>query len=117
MIYLQRAIDTNPDQFARFRMSLKAHKNPWKMQPIVCCAGTFLNNLSCWLDYWLQKLKPLVPTYICDSNHLLDLLKSIGMLSPGTNVFTTNTNYMYTNIDTNHAIKVITLWLESLNLP
>eukprot|EP00985_Skeletonema_marinoi_P025303 scaffold18465_cov175-Skeletonema_marinoi.AAC.2 len=35
-----------PDKLARFRMSLKAHKVPWKMRPIVCCAGTFMNCLS-----------------------------------------------------------------------
>jgi len=70
--YLHQAIESSPRQFARFRMSLKAHKTPWKMRPIVCCAGTFMNNLSCWLDYWLQKLKGFVPTYIQDSNHLLD---------------------------------------------
>ena len=35
----------------KFRMSLKAHKTPWKMRPIVCCVGTALNNLSRWLDY------------------------------------------------------------------
>jgi hypothetical protein len=114
MTYIQRAIDQNPKQFARFRMSLKAHKTPWKMRPIVCCAGTFMNNLSCWLDYWLQKLKPFIPTYIKDSNQLLDLLKNLGTLPPNTKLFTADANSMYTNICTNHAIEIITLWLKSL---
>ncbi|KAL7553244.1 hypothetical protein ACHAWF_016503 [Thalassiosira exigua] len=39
------------DKPAKFRMSLKAHKTPWKMRPIVCCAGTMLNYLSGRLDY------------------------------------------------------------------
>mmetsp|Transcript_18789 Transcript_18789/g.39385 ORF Transcript_18789/g.39385 Transcript_18789/m.39385 type:complete len:170 (+) Transcript_18789:1884-2393(+) len=52
--YLYKSMLRFPDKLARFRMSLKAHKNPWKMQPIVCCAGTFINCLSKWLDYWLQ---------------------------------------------------------------
>ena len=100
-------------------MSLKAHKNPWKMRPIVCCAGTAMNNLSRWLDYWLQKLKPLIPTYLRDSNHLLDQLKALGTLPPGAKVFTADANSMYTNIDTDHAIEVISAWLNNLkdNLP
>jgi len=67
-VYLQRGVKRKPGQFAHFCMSLKAHKNPWKMWPIVCLSGTFVNNLSCWLDYQLQKLIHLLPTYIKDSN-------------------------------------------------
>jgi hypothetical protein len=95
-------------------MSLKAHKTPWKMRPIVCCAGTFMNNLSRWLDYHLQKLKPLIPTYLKDSHQLLDLLRNLGPLPPGALLFTADANSMYTNIDTDHAILVISEWLDSL---
>ena len=100
-------------------MSLKAHKTPWKMRPIVCCAGTALNNVSRWLDYWLQQLKPFIPTYLRDSSQLLDLLANLGPLPPGAKVFTADANSMYTNIDTDHAIEVISAWLDSIkaNLP
>ena len=49
--FILQSIRDYPDNIARFRMSLKAHKNPWKMRPIVCCAGTAMNNLSRLLDY------------------------------------------------------------------
>ena len=75
--FLWESLHKNSDNMTRFRMSLKAHKNPWKMRPIVCCAGTALNDLSRWLDYWLQKLKPFLPTYIRDSTQLLDQLKAL----------------------------------------
>ena len=58
----------NPTTFARFRMSLKVHKNPWKMRPIVCWVGTFINYLSQWLDHWLQKHKPFMPSFLKDGN-------------------------------------------------
>ena len=112
--FLWESLHKNSDNMARFRMSLKAHKNPWKMRPIVCCAGTALNDLSRWLDYWLQKLKPFLPTYIRDSTQLLDQLKDLGPLPPGAKVFTADANSMYTNIDTDHAIDVIGKWLDSL---
>ena len=69
--FLQRAIDKYLDKLARFRMTVKAHKIKvnWmlfspprlKMRPIVCCAGTFMNCWSQWLDYQLQKCKPFIP--------------------------------------------------------
>lgn len=72
--FLSEACNKYHGKIARFRMSLKAHKHkqPWKMRPIVCCAGTLMNCMSRWLDHHLQKLKPFIPTYIKDSNHLLD---------------------------------------------
>ena len=114
-IYLQRAVENNPTQFARFRMSLKVHKTPWKLRPIVCSAGTFINNLSCWLDYQLQKLKHLIPTYIKDSGQLLDKLDELDVLESGSKLFTADANSMYTNINTDHAIQVNTVWLGELN--
>ena len=115
--YLHEATFKYPSKLARFRMTLKAHKKPWKMRPIVCCAGTLMNCLSKWLDYWLQKLRPHVSTYIKDSNDLINKLKSLGLLPPNAWVFTADANSMYTNIDTAHALLVIGLWLDSIDLP
>ena len=53
-----------PDSIPKFRMSLKAHKSPWKMRPIVSCCGTALQDLSRWLDHYLKKLKPFIPSYV-----------------------------------------------------
>ena len=41
--FLKQAREQNPDQLARFWMTAKVHKTPWKMRPIVCCAGTWMN--------------------------------------------------------------------------
>ena len=119
--YLHEAMLRYPEKLAKFRMSLKAHKDPWKMRPIVCCVGTFINCLSKWVDYWFQKLTPLVKTYLKDSSSLLDMLESIGDLPANAYLFTADANSMYTNIDTPHAISVIGRWLDALskegNLP
>ena len=80
----------------------------------MCCAGTFINNLSRWLDYWLQKLKPFIKTYLKNSTSLLDMLERLGQLPPNAWLFTADANSMYTNIDTDHAIEVIGMWLDSL---
>ena len=72
------------------------------MRSIVCCTGTFLNGLSIWIDYWLQKLKPFIPSYLRNSKHLLELLADLGPLPPYAKLFTADTNSMYTNIETAH---------------
>jgi len=112
--FLLESIRKYPDNLAKFRMSLKAHKTPWKMRPIVCCAGTMLNNLSRWLDFWLQKTKPFIPTYLKDSDQLLNLLNNLGPLPPNAKLFAADANSMYTNIDTDHALHVVGNWLDSL---
>jgi len=95
-------------------MTAKDHKTPWKMRPIVCCAGTFINDWSKWLDYWLQKLKHHVPTYVKDSQQVLDETNHLH-LPPNAKLFTADANSMYNNIDTEHAIRAINLWLKDLD--
>ena len=111
---LWESLHKNSDNMARFQMSLKAHKISWKIHPIVCCADTMLNDLSRWLDYWLQKLKPFLPTYVLDSTQLLDQLEALVTLPSGAKVSTADANSMYTNINTNHTIDMIDRWLDSL---
>ena len=88
------------------------------MRPIVCCCGTLLNYLSRWLDYWFQKLRHLIPSYIKDSSQLLAKLRELqrdGKLPPDIWVFTADARSMYTNIDTKHALEIICKWLDKLN--
>ncbi|KAL7515981.1 hypothetical protein ACHAWF_000020 [Thalassiosira exigua] len=103
--YLHEAIHWYPDKLICFRMALKAHKTPYKI---------FINCLSKWIDHWLQKLKHLVPTYIKDSTSLLDYLNGLDDLPPNAKLFMTDAVLMYTNIDTDHAIKMMGKWLDKL---
>ena len=115
VVYLKRALKEYPDKIARFRMSMKVHKNPVKMRPIVTCIATVMNCWSKWLSYWLFKLTPLLPTYVRDTSHIVQELRAIRDLPPNAFVFTADAISMYNNIDTNHAIDVITTWLDELS--
>ena len=66
--FLDAACKESRGRVSKFRMTPKVHKTPWKMRPIVCCCGTLLNYLSHWLDYWFQKLRPFIPSYIKNSS-------------------------------------------------
>ena len=112
-IFLHRARQKNPKKLARFRMIMKVHKDPWKMRPIVCCAGTLMNDWSRWLDYQLQKLKHFVPTYLKDGEQLLNEVRELD-LPPNAILFTADATAMYNNIDTDHALEVIGRWLDEL---
>ena len=81
-VYIHEGLYQFVDRIARFRMSAKVHKFPWKTRPIVCCVGTSMNCVSKWLDYWLQQLKPLISTYIKDSAQLLARIELLGKLVP-----------------------------------
>ena len=83
------------------------------MRPIVCCAGTMMNDWSKWLDYWLQKLKPHIPTYVKESQQVLNETKPL-RLPANAKLFTANATSMYNNIDTEHAIRGISWWLKDL---
>ena len=42
-----------------------------------------MNYLSQWLDHWLQKLKPFMPSFLKDGDQLLHLIHQLGPLPPG----------------------------------
>ena len=116
--FLDAAYKETRGRTAKFRMTPKVHKIPWKLRPIVCCCGTLLNHLSRWVDYWFQKLRHHIPSYIKDSSQLLSRLKELqvnGRLPPNIWVFTADARSMYTNIDSEHALEVIGKWLDKLH--
>ena len=108
---------------ARFRSSCKLHKTPdWhikqqplRFRPIVTCYGTWVNRWSKWLDQYLQMLTRFISTYINNTDKLLRWLRMIKGLPPWAFLFTTDADSMYTNINTEHAIRVIGEWLDELS--
>ena len=62
--YLKRGLKKNKSKLAKFYTTIKVHKNPPTLRPIVAQCGTVILVLSSWLDYKLKKLLPFVSTYI-----------------------------------------------------
>jgi hypothetical protein len=106
VIFLQRSLKKNPTKLARFRMTMKIHKTPFKFHPIVSCAGTSMNDLSKVVDYYLRMLLPHAKSYLKDGQQLVDDLKTT-RIPPHACLVTSDANSMYNNIDTAHAIQVI----------
>ena len=73
-----------------------------------------MNCWSKWLDFWLQKLTDKIPSYLKNGEDCLQDLEPL-LLPPNALLFVTDANSMYNNIDTAHAIQVITWWLTDLH--
>jgi hypothetical protein len=98
---------------SKFRCSVKIHKIPWCLRPVVSKVGTLLECVSKWLDYKLQPLVKYLPSVIVDGRSLRDYLISL-VVPKNARLFTADAVSMYTNIELEHAFQVIKEWMESL---
>jgi hypothetical protein len=101
------------DKISKFRATIKIHKNPPKTRPVVSKCGTYLECISKWLDWKLQPLMKYLPSVIRDGQTLCDELIHTKFPS-NAKLFTADAVSMYTNIDLDHAMEVMSLWLHSL---
>jgi hypothetical protein len=104
--YLQRTTVTQ-DPYPKFYLTAKIHKTPWKSRPIVSVSGSLLDGLGRWVDKILQPYFKETKSSILSSTTLKDILVDLPKLPPTARLFTTDAVSMYTNIDTNHALKVL----------
>ena len=72
-----------------------------------------MNDLSKFVDYYMRMLLPHVKSYLKDGQQLVDDLKT-NRIPPHACLVTSDTNSIYNNIDTAHAIQVISWWLDEL---
>ncbi len=60
------------------------------------CIGSFLNAFSKWIDYHLPRLVRYTPTYVKDSNQIIQELKTLNLLPPQSKLFTCDAVSLYT---------------------
>ena len=53
----------------------KIHKNPMGIRPIVSSVNSITENISKFLDYWLQPIVRTLPSFLKDSNTFADIIK------------------------------------------
>lgn len=111
--FLRHELNHNKNPFARFYLTLKAHKlkpgqgvRDLKSRPIVSCPGSLLAPLGTWIDKKLQEVAVKQPSYFRNSFDLLQELKDLD-LPPNAVLFTADAVSMYTNIPTNQALNYI----------
>jgi len=67
------------------------------------------------MDFHLQRLKHFCPTYVKDTDQILKEVQAIDDLPPNAFLFTADADAMYDNIETEHAIEIISAWLDELS--
>ena len=115
-IYLLRSLKVE-DPFSYFYMLAKVHKTPWKTRPIVSASFSLCYGLAKWVDRELQKVVRLLQFTLRSSFDLVAQLKTIQGLNVHTKLFSMDSVSMYTNIDTKHAIDVITYFFKTTDFP
>ena len=87
-------------QFARFYLLPKIHKQLHDVpgRPVIPNRGRYTENIYSFLDYHLQPLAQKVKSYIKDTNHFLNRLRSLGKLPEGAILCTVDIVGLYPNI-------------------
>jgi hypothetical protein len=109
--YLERSLKVK-DKYAYFYLVAKIHKNPWATRPIVSISGSITHGLGRWLDKELQPICRKLQSFISSSFDLKTELASLSIDPSRARFFTADAVSMYTNIDTTHALGVISTFLR-----
>jgi hypothetical protein len=115
--YFERAL--SKDRLSQTRVPqiygiYKVHKRDIKPRPVISSVNSIPEIFSKHVDYWLKKIVgKLLPTYIKDAEHLIRSLHETfpNGLPPGAKLFSVDAVGMYSNIDTDHGVTVLTQWL------
>ena len=98
------------DPFGYFYLLYKIHKTPIKTRPVVSDCASVTHSLGKWVDVMLQPFAQDLPSFFKDSFELKKTLNTINV-PPGARLFTCDAESMYTNIDTEAALTVISAFM------
>ena len=128
--FLKRGLKRDRKNFGLFYTTPKIHKDVERkiphpqlthpLRPIVTTCGTALANLSKRVDHKLQQLKPHILKYIKDSDDFLRYVNAFATLLKGgklprnARLITADAISIYTNINTEHGLCILQLFLEEL---
>ena len=82
---------------ARLYFLKKIHKNPMGIRPIVSSCESPTENISQFIDFWLQPLMKALPSYLKDTLQLINELGEI-LIEPNTLLVTIDVKSLYTCI-------------------
>ena len=102
---------------ARFYLLPKIHKRLHDVpgRPVILNCGYYTENISLFLDYHLQPLAQKVKSYIKDTNHFKNRLRSLGKLPQGAILCTADVVGLYPNIPHSEGLTSLRRVLEMRN--
>ena len=96
----------------RFRILSKLHKENFGIRPIINNINHPTSKLCKLVDLILQPFVQKMPSYIKDSQHLLQKLHNANLTQDSVYLYTMDFESLYTNIDKSDAINLITQYIQ-----
>ena len=89
----------------------KIHKNPPGIRPIVSSCGSITENISAFIDHWLQPYVKQLPSYIQNSTSFIKTIER-EKFPPNCILASIDVSSLYTNIPHEEGIESLTLFLN-----
>ena len=113
LMFERRLIDKHTKEFltpnapkiSRLYLLPKLHKTGIPGRPIVASNGCPTENISRFVDHYLQPLTVCIPSYIRDTTDFLSKLRELPPLPSGSLLVTLDVSSLYTNIPHDEGIK------------
>ncbi len=96
----------NPVRTQELYFLTKIHKNPHTERPIILGCNGPTENISAYMDYWLQPIAESLPSYIKDSKDFINIINSTP-LPKDCFLCTLDVTSLYTNIPTDDGIQSV----------
>ena len=108
-------LQTKNPRIPTFYLLPKIHKKPNPGRPIVNGIGSVTEKISAYVDTFLRKYTPRIPSYIKDTTHFLNILKHQKIQNTDLLV-TIDVKPLYTNKPHTEGIPAITRMIEDTGL-
>jgi len=88
-------------------------KNPPPGRPIISANGCPTENISQFVDFFLNPTCSSLPSFVKDTTHFLKLIKNLGQLPDGCTLVTMDVTSLYTNIPNNEGLTAARIALDT----
>ncbi len=110
-LYHRVYISNDCKKIGKFRILAKLHKDKFGLRPIINCKNNLTSNISLLIDLILKPFVKEMPSFLQDSQHLLQDALKLNLSKFNTNdilLISADFESLYTNIILPHALELIT---------
>ena len=114
-IYNRILINDYSKKIGKFRILAKLHKQKFGLRPIINCKNNFTSRISLLIDLILKPLVKQMPSYLQDSQHLLQDALKLNLSNyniKDISLISADFESLYTNIILPHALDTITEYVS-----
>lgn len=81
-------------------------------RPIISAIGSLTENISAFIDYFLQPLTTMLPSYTKDSMDFIEMIKSVGRVEESHLLVTMDIESLYTNVPFEGGLRATEFFLN-----